>query len=687
LYHFPIRYDHISQIRSVSTLTKGEQVVIYGTISKIAARKTWKSRRAIAEAWLTDGTHKIRLRWFNQPYIAKMVADGATVKVSGIVTGNERSLYIANPEIEHSPDLPIDRHDSLFTPEADTEGSVFAIYPETKGITSRWLRHALERALRNNIHEQMADPIPENIRTRLQLPTLATALVWIHGPKNDAHAKAARKRFAFEEMLAIQTARIRDREALRTERSIPVSIDRRRAQEFIASLGFPLTDAQHRAIAEITADLSAPHPMARLLEGDVGSGKTVVAAASLCAVVSTPPPEREFGHLQGAYMAPTEILAAQQFASLSRLFGTFGIPVGLITGSGCYKYPSKLNPNASTPVSRAQLLKWIASGEVPLVIGTHALAQEKVRFRNLALVVIDEQHRFGTRIRRALTRKDGALPHLLSMTATPIPRTLALTIWGDLDLTIIDEMPKGRLPVITEVVTPIHRKSMYAAVIRELNAGRQAYVICPRIEEPDPDQALALSAKSVTAEAARLATQELTGFRIAVLHGKLTPKEKESVMNRFVRHEIDVLVATSVVEVGVSVANATVIVIEGAERYGLAQLHQLRGRVIRGTQQPYCFVVPETYGPTTKKRLEALTTAKNGFELSEFDLAIRGPGELAGRAQSGLSDLGMEALKNPKLVAEARASARSIIETDASLRHVPALLARVNAIAARMHDE
>lgn len=687
LRHFPIRYEHISSIRSVSTLVSGEDAVIYGTISKLKTRKAWKSRRPIAEGVLSDGNGKIPLIWFNQPYIAKMLHEGALVKVSGKVSEGSKGIYLANPEIELSPDMPIDRHDSLFTADDGGSPAVFAVYPESKGITSRWFRHTIEKILKAGVHEALPDPLPEAIREKLKLPALSAALVFMHAPKKEKDAVVARKRFAFEEMLTIQVARLSERERVRREKAVSVISDRQLLTEFIASLPFPLTHAQDRAISEIIEDFAGDHAMARLLEGDVGSGKTAVAAATIFGAVSTAPPDRQFGRMQASYMAPTEILARQQFQSFIEYFKKYGISIGLLTGSGCRKFPSKVSPHESTAISRAQLLKWVLSGEVSLLVGTHALAQEKVRFRNLAYVVIDEQHRFGTRYRRALSRKDGAMPHLLSMTATPIPRTLALTIWGDLDLTLLDEMPRGRLPVKTEVVRPNARTKMYGKVREELEKGRQAYVICPRIDEPDPEKALALNARSVSAEAARLAQKELKGYRLGILHGKLLPKDKDKIMEQFVKGDIDVMVATSVIEVGVNVPNATVIIIEGAERFGLAQLHQLRGRVIRGTHQPYCFAVPESYGPMTKKRLEALTTAKNGFELAEFDLAIRGPGELAGRSQSGLSDIGMEALKNPKLVAEARASARELIEKDPDLVSHPTLKLKVGKLSRELHEE
>lgn len=335
-------------------------------------------------------------------------------------------------------------------------------------------------------------------------------------------------------------------------------------------------------------------------------------------------------------------------------FAHTGIQIGLLTGSSCKKFPSKVNPKEATPVSKAQLLKWVANGEIPILIGTHALIYKSVTFKHLALGIVDEQHRFGTKQRAKLANKEGFAPHFLSMTATPIPRTLALTIYGDLDLTLLDEMPVGRKPVITNIVTPEKREETYSFIKKEMAAGRQLYVICPRIDEPDPEKEFALQAKSVVAEAKRLKKEVFKDKTIDILHSKMTKAQKDAVMERFASGKIDILVATSVVEVGVNVPNATLIIIEGAERFGLAQLHQLRGRVIRSNHQAYCFILSETKSEKSIERLTALKEAKNGFELSELDLKLRGTGDLAGMKQWGVSDLAMEAIKNIKLVEAAR---------------------------------
>lgn len=696
LYHLPTRYEDISAIQSVDSLTKGQNAVVYGKLSGLKTRKAWKSRKPIAEGWIEDGTTKMKIIWFNQPYLAKMLREGSYVKLAGKVSGTAEKPYLANPEIETLTELPIDRHDSLFHQNDDSaqgDETLYPIYRETKGVTSKWFYHAIQKLFRTGILDALVDPIPPEVRARYTLPELRTALVWIHAPHKASHTAAARKRFAFEEVFYIHIAKQQERAEVQTAESYHFATDQMHIRKFTSRFAFTFTGAQQRAIDAILADFRKDAPMSRLLEGDVGSGKTAVAATTAYAVATSRPDQtKDWGNLQVAYMAPTEILARQHFLSFIEFFGHLPIQIGLITGSGCMKFPSKVNPTAPTTISRAQLLKWVQNGEIPILIGTHALIQKTVIWKHLAYVIIDEQHRFGTRQRRALAQKNkgsanGRMPHLLSMTATPIPRTLALTIYGDLDLTLLDEMPKGRKPIKTKIVTSAHRNAMYKEITVELLAGRQAYVICPRIDEYDPEKLNALIAKSVKEEAARLKKDVFPDRTIAILHSKMTPKEKERTMERFKKHEIDILVATSVVEVGVNVPNATVILIEGAERFGLAQLHQLRGRVIRGNHQAYCFAYTDSRSPRTLERLKALTTAKNGFELAEYDLTLRGSGELYGGKQWGLSDLGMEAIKNPRMVAAAREEAQSLIAEDPVLARHPAIAERVSAISHLLHFE
>jgi len=533
----------------------------------------------------------------------------------------------------------------------------------------------------------MDDPIPSDIRSRYNLPDIKTALVWIHTPEKMSHAEAARKRFAFEEIFTIQIARARERAENDAQKSFPIKDGGEHAERFLSTIPFSPTSAQKLAIKDIFDNFSSPHPMARLLEGDVGSGKTLVAATSAHAVVNSRPPNRQSGTLQVAYMAPTEILAQQHFQSFIEFFSHLPINIALMTGSGCKKFPSKVSKGKATDISRAQLLKWVASGEIAMLVGTHALIQKAVKFQHLAFCIVDEQHRFGTRQRRALAHKGDAAPHFLSMTATPIPRTLALTIYGDLDISVLDELPPGRAKVKTVIVTKEKRAEAYESVRRELASGRQAFVICPRIEEPDPAKIHALQAKSAKAEAKRLQKDIFPEFRIGLLHGSVKPAEKDEVMRQFAAHEIDILVATSVVEVGINVPNATVMLIEGAERFGLAQLHQLRGRIMRSSHPPHCFLLPETAGEVAMKRLRALEKSDDGFKLAEADLENRGAGDLFGRQQWGVTDLGMEALKNPRLIAAARAEAQKLVAKDPSLSNYPALAQRVASAGQELHGE
>lgn len=694
LYHLPARYEDISDIQSVSGLTPGSDAVVFGQLGGLKARRAWKSKKPIAEGWLEDGTSRVKVMWFNQPYIAKMYRVGQYVKASGKVTGSGDKMYLANPELEPLDSLPIDRHDSIFKNTENIDDTIYPVYRETKGITSRWFYHTVLKCFEAGILEKLDDPLPAPMLARYNLYELKTALRYIHSPKKLDHATGARKRFAFEEVFYIQVQKAMERAAVSAATTYEIETDKKNLADFISRFPFEMTGAQDRAITAILDDFRGQHAMSRLLEGDVGSGKTAVAATTAYAVVTSRPPEGkntksgiDYGNLQVAYMAPTEILAKQHFESFIKYFEHLPIQIGLITGSGCYKFPSKSDPSKPTKISKAQLLKWVKNGEVPILIGTHALIYKSVEFKHLAFVIIDEQHRFGTNQRKALTKKGAPLPHLLSMTATPIPRTLSLTVYGDLDLTLLDEMPPGRKPVITKIVGPNQQDPMYEHVKSELKAGRQAYVICPRIEEPDPEKENVLNLKSVIAEAERLRKDIFKGARIAVLHGKMTPPEKDKVMRQFLDHEIDILVATSVVEVGVNVPNATNIIIEGAERFGLSQLHQLRGRVIRSNDQAYCFAVTESKSEKTRDRLKALSTAKNGFELSEYDLQFRGAGELYGAKQSGLTDLGMEALKNLKLVEAARAEARSLVEIDPNLGKHNKIAERVAALGQSLHME
>lgn len=688
LYHFPARYESGGQLGTIASVTGGADITLYGTIRKPDVRKTWKTRRPIAEAWLEDASGKIKLMWFSQPYIAKTLSDGMFVKVSGKTSGAGAKMYLANPSIDRTPITPDTVHDSLFTKgEKPEEQPLYPIYPESQGVSSLWFTHAIRKVFESGVHEHISDPLPVDILERYNLPLLSSALVFVHAPLKKDDATAARKRFAFEEIFSLQLAVQQRRRTIVAQKALPIKVDRTLLGDFITSFPFPATDAQMNAINTIVTDFEKAHPMMRLLEGDVGSGKTAVAAATAYLVATSLPTGRIGGTLQVAYLCPTEILAKQHFSTFVSYFKNHPIPIGLITGSECRKFPSRVRYEGSAKLSKPAFKKMVANGEIPIVIGTHALVEKSLVFKYLGYAIIDEQHRFGTIHRQRLVNKDNVAPHLLSMTATPIPRTLALTIYGDLDITLLDQMPLGRKAVITEILDKEKRAEAYARVREELAKGHQAYVICPRIDEPDPAKEMALQAKSVKAEAARLSKDVFPDFEIGILHSKMTPNDKEEAMKAFEKNETQILVATSVVEVGVNVQNATVILIEGGERFGLAQLHQLRGRVIRSTHQSYCFVLPESSGQNTRDRLKAFKNAKNGFELAEYDLALRGAGELSGGRQWGVSDIAMEALKNIKLVEAARTEAARLINEDPDLKKYPELAHRAHLAGAEMHLE
>lgn len=670
LYYFPTRYGNTSEKKNIGNLIEGEQAVVFGKITKLKTSKTYKSKIAMSDAWVEDESGKIKIVWFHQPYIAKMIQEGSYVRLEGKVSSRKGELYLSNPKIETLTKLPIGVGESLFGEEGEIH-AMYPVYPETKGITSNWLYHKIQKIFSSGFLEKIEDPIPEKILNNYNLPSLKTALVWIHSPQKQEHALAARKRFAFEEVFFIQLQKKKDRIIWNKNPAYVIEKTAKDMDSFIKRFPFKATEAQEKAIENIMSDFKRGHAMARLLEGDVGSGKTAVAATTAFAIITSRPKNQNFGHLQVAYMAPTEILAKQHFESFIEYFTHLGINIGLITGKECRKFPSKINPKGWTKISRTQLLKWVANGEVPILIGTHAIIQKSVKFKHLAYSIIDEQHRFGTAQRQKITRKEGMNPHLLSMTATPIPRTLTLTIYGDLDITLLDQMPIGRKPIITEIVLPNERENTYEKIKLALKEGRQAYVICPRIDVPDPTKESAVIAKSVKEEAERLKKSIFQDYEIGILHSKMLQGEKEKVMNDFKSGKINILVATSVVEVGVNVPNATIIIIEGAERFGLAQLHQLRGRVIRSNHQAYCYVFAETKTEKTLQRLKAFKNSSNGFELAEFDLKLRGAGELSGTKQWGISDIGMEAIRNIKMVEAARNEAEKLLLEDENLSKYP----------------
>lgn len=683
LFYFPHRYESFSERKSIIDLTEGDKTTVFGRVVEIKKNRAFKRRLYYTEAIIGDFTSTIKAIWFNQPYIEKILVKGDKVALTGKITRGKSGTYLSNPTYEK-----VGEYEDL------GEGAaLLAVYSESPGVSSKWLRIAIQKILRElpktpggstsngRLNLQVEDPIPREILEAYHLPPLYSSLIYIHTPQKLGDAEAARKRFAFEEIFFIQLARLKEREEFKKHHSFKIAVAKKEMAEFLKIFPFELTASQKRSIEQILEDFGKNEPMSRLLEGDVGSGKTAVAVATAYAAVKS--------GFQVAYMAPTEILAGQHFKSFINYFSQLRLTtkIGLITSSDCKKFPSKVTPTEPTQISKSQLLKWVAGGEIPILIGTHSLIQKNVKFKNLAFVIIDEQHRFGTKQRAKLVN-DKAItsPHLLSMTATPIPRTLALTIYGDLDLSLLEEMPSGRQKVITKIVHPDDRGSTYEFIREKLKEGRQLFIICPRINEPDATKENALYAKAVNEEAKRLETEIFPEFDIGILHGKMTPKEKDGALDDFRKNKTQILVATSVVEVGIDIPNASMIIIEGAERFGLAQLHQLRGRVIRGTHQPHCFVFTESGSEKTHNRLHALEQAKNGFELAEYDLELRGTGELSGTKQWGVSDIGMEALKNLKMVEAARAESQKILAGDPDLFKHPLIAKRLQE-QEKMHFE
>ena len=511
------------------------------------------------------------------------------------------------------------------------------------------------------------DPLPEHVREKLHLPEIRTAFRLIHRPARDGDHAAARKRFIFEKTFAMQITHRQARQAREGSAAYPMKLDTERTDAFIRDrFAFTPTGDQRKAIREIFADIQKNRPMARLLEGDVGSGKTAVAAAVIHGVVTA---DRDDGDAapQVAYLAPTEILARQQFLTIGTLFKNVPVPVAFISGKECLLRDSARG--TETDITKTELKKRIADGTVSVTVGTHAVIQKDVRFGRLALIIIDEQHRFGVAQRRSLFETGGErTPHLLSMTATPIPRTLALTIYGDLDISVMEEMPKERKTVETKLVRSGGKDAVYAHIREEVKKGHQAYILCPRIES-DAETPL----RSLEEEYGDLRKTVFPDLTIGMLHGRMKPKEKQEVMERFCANGIQVLVCTTVVEVGVNVPNATVIAVLHAERFGLAQLHQLRGRVIRSSHQPYCYAVTDSVNEVTLERLTFFEREYNGFKLAQHDLSLRGTGEINGLRQSGVPDLVVEGLRNNRLMSVTRQMAEEIVNTDPTLEHYPAL--------------
>lgn len=628
LYHFPHRYDDFGQLKTINRLSLGDEVTIVGVVRHVQVQTL--RGRLITRATLSDATGSVEAVWFNQKYLAKALKAGQEIAISGVVDEYLGRLEFASPEWE-----PL-RREMLHT------GRLAPIYPLTEGVTSRWMRRLIRSALSQWL-AHLADPLPASLLATAQLMPLAEAVRQIHFPDDQASLEAARRRLCFDELLLLQLGVLSRRHAWRSQAGHALRIPQEALEEFIQSLPFALTDAQRRAIEGILADLQRPTPMSRLLQGDVGSGKTVVAVAAMLVAA--------YNGLQAALMAPTSVLAEQHYRTLSDLLAaTPGVQVELLMGS--------LSAQAKARARQA-----LVEGRAQIAVGTHALIQEAVSFDRLGVVVVDEQHRFGVTQRSTLAAKGGEVhPHMLVMSATPIPRTLAMTLYGDLDVSVLDELPPQRQKIITAVRDRRSREAIYAFMRSQIAEGRQAFIICPLVEESDR-----VDAKAAVAEHARLQEEVFPQQRLGLLHGRMSADEKEAVMAAFKGGQYDLLVSTAVVEVGIDVPNATVILIEGAERFGLAQLHQFRGRVGRGEHKSYCILLSDDPSDQSLERLQIMEQTSDGFVLAEKDLEMRGPGDFFGVRQHGLPQLKVARLSDVAVLELARSQALRLYEADPQL--------------------
>ncbi len=636
LYFFPHRHNDFGDVRTIADLEVGEEQTTIVTVWSATATRF--GRRGRTQVVVGDDTGTMRVVWFNQPYLAAQFKTNDQLALSGKVTVYNQQKTIESPEWERVTGEEL-THTSRLVP----------VYRATQGLSQRQLRRIVNEAV-ERFGSLLKDPLPADLLQRHDLQALVPAVRQAHFPESLEAYETARHRLAFEELLYVQLV-VLNRRAAWEEGKAPDFHGDRLLDLYIASLPFTLMGAQRRVLGEVTADLAGTRPMSRLLQGDVGSGKTAVAAAALVLAVAN-------GY-QGALMAPTEILAEQHFRTISGLLGNLEVggrqlKVEMLTGS-------------LKAAQRRTVVAAVASGEIDVLVGTHALVQEGVSFNRLGIAVVDEQHRFGVMQRAALRERsltgESKTPHLLAMSATPIPRTLALTFFGDLDVSVIDEMPPGRMPVKTVWAAPDQRGQSYNFVRDQIKQGRQTFVVCPLIEESQ-----ALQTRSAVQEHERLSKEVFPDLRLGLLHGRMPNTEKEATLADFRAGNLDILVATTVIEVGIDIPNASVMVIEGADRFGLAQLHQLRGRVGRGAEQSFCLLLSDDPSQAARERLQLLEELNDGFALAEADLRLRGPGDYLGTRQSGLPELQAADLSDVKLIEVARQEAIAILKDDPGLK-------------------
>jgi ATP-dependent DNA helicase RecG len=672
LRHFPHRHNDFSKTVPITQLEIDREQTIRGVVDRAREIRMGRGgRMRSTEATIHDDSGaSIRVTWFNQPFIAKSLPAGTAIAIAGKVTTFRGRPTFQNPEFERLE----------LNADGTHTGRLVPVYPLTAGLAQRTLRGVIANLL-ERYGDRLEDPLPASIREKHGILGYAEAVRQIHYPESQEQLAEARRRLAFDELLAIQVGVQSRKREWQASGDAPLVDDHAVADNFLGTLPFALTKAQERVLREIRDDLGRTVPMSRLLEGDVGSGKTVVALSAMLDLVSA-------GY-QSVMMAPTEVLAEQHFRTLCKLLS--GEPEPPL--NGLVQLPGQtvkivLLTGSTKAKQRRDALDAIKHGGAQIIVGTHALIQESVEYHRLGLAVVDEQHRFGVMQRGELRRRGATAsggahtPHLLVMSATPIPRSLALTVFGDLDLSVIDEMPAGRTPIETRWLTPIERPAAFQHLRREIEAGRQGFVICPLVEDSD-----AVQSRAATEEYERLRTQEYPDLaeRIALLHGRMSSRDKDAVMRAFAAGEVDILVSTAVVEVGIDVPNATVMVIEGADRFGLAQMHQFRGRVGRGEHASFCYLLSDDPSEDAQERLSVMQNTTDGFALAQADLELRGPGDLYGTAQSGVPSLRVASLLDAPLIDATRREAEELLASDPELKD-PDHQALRYAIAARAEN-
>ncbi len=654
IYYFPYRYEDWSQFKKISEIKPGDSVTIKGKIEHIANRRSYYGKKIITECILSDENGKIKVVWFNQSYLTKTLHQNDEIYVSGSVEISDSGWQLTHPLYEK------------VTSFRKHTGRIVPIYSTTQKITQKQIRYLISQALKYSKH--IKEWVPKQITETNQLINLKTALKYIHFPNNWENVQDAETRLKFDELLQISLYSYQTKKKLQNKNSYPVKFYKEETQNFVSNLPFELTQGQKKSAWDIIKDIGKDYPTNRLLNGDVGSGKTITCSVAVLNVL--------LDNMQVSYMAPTEILAKQQYKNFLDIFKKYKFNIGLLT--------SKETSLNNKKIKKQDLIKKIKSNEVSLVIGTHSLIQKGVKWNCLALAIVDEQHRFGVRQRSAFTSlsEGDKIPHYLSMTATPIPRTLALALYNDLNISEIKKMPSNRKPIKTVLISEDKKSECYRFIDKKIKEGRQAYVICPLIDPSDK-----LGKKSVTEEREKL-NQIFPKHKIEMLHGKMKPEEKEKIMSDFYNKKTDILVSTPVIEVGIDVPNATCMIIESAERFGLAQLHQLRGRVGRGKHQSYCFIFSDTTSNESIQRLKTLTTCNDGFKLAEKDLEFRGPGQIYGERQHGFNDfMTIAKLTDYHIIKKVKQTSEYLFNKSPDLSKYPTIKEKLDQFSKQVHLE